>query len=90
MQKTTADIHRMLASATATSTMASGDRAKAMLAEINSGNGLIYRAAAVQQFGLADPRAQAVGQITKVGLRPIPLDASFRAALAQCGIGLAV
>lgn len=87
MQQTTADIHRMIASATATSTMASGDKARTMLAEMISGSGLIYRAAAVQQFGLADPRAHAVGQITKDGLRPIPLGASFRAALVQCGIG---
>ncbi len=84
MQETTADIHQMIASATATST---GDKAKLMLAEMISGSGLFYRTAAVQQFGLADPRAQAVGQISKDGLRPVPLDASFRSALAQCGIG---
>lgn len=89
MQRTTSDIHRMIASATATSTMASGEKAKAMLAEMIAGTGLIYRSVAVQQFGLADPRAQEVGQITKDGLKPIPLDASFHAALAVCGINSA-
>lgn len=65
MQKTTADFHRLIASTTATSTMASGDKAKAMLTEMIGGSSLIYRTAAGQQFGLANPRAQAVGQITK-------------------------
>lgn len=80
------NMNRMIAAASATSTMASGEKAKALLAEMIAGRGLLFRTAAVQSFGLADPRAQEVGQVTREGLTPIPLDESFRTALAECGI----
>jgi hypothetical protein len=67
MQVTLAETNRMVAAMTATSTMASGDKAKVMLAEMLEGHGLIFRSANVQSFGLADPRAHEVGQITKGG-----------------------
>lgn len=83
---TMAEANQMVAAMTATSTMASGDKAKTMLAEMLAGQGLIFRSANVQSFGLADPRAREVGQITRKGLTPIPLDESFKGSLAQCGI----
>jgi hypothetical protein len=77
----------LAASMTATSTVASGDRAKEMLAEMVAGGSLVFRqAAAVPTFGLPTGRASEIGQVTKDGLRPIPLDASFRRGLAECGI----
>ena len=78
---------RLVAAAIATSTVASGDTARIMLAEMRAGKGLIYRAAAVTgSYGLPTGAEQKVGQITKDGLRPIPLDESFRAGLVKCGI----
>lgn len=82
----TENMNRMIAAASATSTMASGEKAKALLAEMIAGRGLLFRNTAVQSFGLADPRAQEVGQITREGLTPILLDESFRTALAECGM----
>jgi len=82
----TENMNRVIAAASATSTMASGENAQTLLAEMVAGRGLLFRTAAVQAFGLADPRVQEVGQITREGLTPIPLDESSRAALAECGI----
>ena len=73
---------------TATSTVASGDTAWAMLAEMRRGSGLQFRQAAVATgYGLPQQQAMATGQITKKGLRPFPLDGSFHAALQSCGLG---
>lgn len=77
----------MLALTTA-STVASGDTAWAMLDEMRRGKDLQYRQAeANTAYGLPQSSAQLAGQLTKKGLAPFPLDASFHAALARCGIG---
>lgn len=79
--------NRMILSATATSSFAMGDSARAMLAELRSGHGLLFRAkAAAADTGLPGSGMYRVGQITKDGLRPVPLDASLAAALAECHI----
>lgn len=79
----------MTAAMTATSTVASGGKASEMLAEMLSGHGLIFRSAAVAPaFGLPNDRSSRVGQYTDEGLKPIPLDASFRAGVTECGIKL--
>jgi hypothetical protein len=58
-----------------------------MLAELRVGHDLIYRAAAATQaYGLPSSNLYRVGQITKEGLKPIPLDASFVTALSECDI----
>ena len=81
---------RIIASATATSTVASGSTARAILDEMLAGRGLIFRsAAAATAYGLPGDGGQRVGQITRDGLRPYPLDDSFRAGLAACGINSA-
>lgn len=78
---------RLIVAATATSTAASGDTARAMLAEMVAGKGLVFRAAAATvSYGLPTGTEQQVGQITRDGLRPYPLDESFGAGLAACGI----
>jgi len=78
---------RVIASATATSTVAGGDTAKTMLAEMSAGHGLIFRAeAATQDYGLPTGNEERVGLLTAKGLAPYPLDDSFRAGLAACGI----
>jgi hypothetical protein len=75
-------------SMTATSTVASGERAWAMLAELRQGHGLQFRqVGAATGYGLRSEQAEATGIITKAGLRPWPIDASFQAALSTCGIG---
>lgn len=72
---------------TATSTVASGDKAKAMLQEMLGGRTLIYRQAqAAPAYGLPSSQTHRVGQFTNDGLKPIPLDDSFRRSLAECGI----
>lgn len=79
--------NRMILSATATSTFAQGNTALAMLEELRAGAGLIFRAkAAVPDTGLPGTGMYRVGQITRDGLRPVPLDASLASALADCGI----
>ncbi|WP_336972530.1 hypothetical protein [Sphingobium aromaticiconvertens] len=84
---TTALTSRLILAATATSTLASGDKAREMLAELKSGKGLIYRAsAAAASYGLPDSNIYRVGQYGKDGLAPIPIDASLLAALAVCGM----
>ncbi|MBG6119027.1 MULTISPECIES: hypothetical protein [unclassified Sphingobium] len=78
---------RMAAGFSATSTFATGEQAAAMLAELRAGHGLLYRAkAASSDMGLPDSGMYRVGQITKDGLKPIPVDESLHTALAQCGI----
>jgi hypothetical protein len=84
---TMAFTNRLMLAATATSTLASGERAREMLAELRAGKGLIYRAAAISTaYGLPDPNTNRVGQYTKDGLKPVPVDASLETALAECGI----
>lgn len=78
---------RLVAAATATSTVAGGDTARAMLAEMLAGSGLVFRAAGTtNSYGLPTGAGQRIGQITKDGLRPFPLDESLRTGLAMCGI----
>jgi len=87
MQETMAFSMKLVAAMTATSTVASGDRAIAMLGEMLAGRALIFRAAAAMtDYGLQSSAMYRVGQITEKGLHPIPIDASFRAGLATCGI----
>ncbi|WP_334655931.1 hypothetical protein [Sphingomonas panaciterrae] len=78
---------RLVAAATATSTVASGKTARTMLDEMLAGSGLLFRpVAATLGYGLPGGANQRIGQITKDGLRPYPLDESLRAGLATCGI----
>lgn len=87
MQETMALSMKLAAGMTATSTVANGERAKAMLDEMLAGKALIFRSAAVTPaYGLQSSAMYQVGQISEKGLRPIPIDASFRAGLAACGI----
>ena len=87
MQSGMAQINRLTAAMTATSTMASGQLAREMVSEMLNGRQLIYRRATTgAAFGLTDPNTTAVGQITREGLVPYPLDASFREGLQACGI----
>ena len=84
-----ADASRMTAAMMSTSTVASGPAAVDLLKEMLSGRSLIYRQAAVApQYGLPSSQTHAVGQITSEGLRPIPLDESFRRGLQQCSISV--
>ena len=77
------------ATATATSTVAGGDTAKTMLAEMVTGRGLMFRAeAARQDYGLPTGNEGRVGLLTAKGLASFPLDNSFRAGLAECGVEL--
>jgi hypothetical protein len=70
-----------------TSTVASGAKAQEMLAEMIAGQQLIYRAAAATPaYGLPNSRSHEVGEYTSKGLKPIPLDDSFRLGLKECGI----
>ncbi len=73
---------------TATSTMASGDKAREMLAEMLGGTSLLFRSAgAGPATGLPDYSALVAGQVNEKGeLRAIPLDASFRNGLRECGL----
>jgi hypothetical protein len=82
---------RLVAAATATSTVASGSTARAILDEMLAGRGLVFRAAAATTaYGLPTGGGQRVGQITRYGPRPYPLDDSFRTGLAACGISTTV
>lgn len=86
--KLTQDTLALTQALTATSTVASGSVAWAMLGEMRQGRGLQFRqVSATAAYGLPDESSQVTGQITAKGLRPFPLDASFHAALATCGIG---
>jgi hypothetical protein len=87
MQDTMSLAMRYAATAASTSTVASGDRARDMLAEMVAGKGLIFRAAtAAPAYGLPSATVGRVGQVTERGLRPIPLDDSLKEGLAACGI----
>ncbi len=84
-----ARVYQVSAAYTATSTMASGERAREMLEEMLAGRTLIYRqAGSAGTFGLVDPGAAAVGQVTREGLVPYQLDGSFRDGLQACGIAV--
>ncbi len=78
---------RAIAGLTATSTVASGDKAREILAEMYAGKSLLFRAAnAAPAYGLPSSATNRVGQITSDGQRPISIDQSFRSGLSQCGI----
>lgn len=83
----TAQTMRLAYAMSATSTMASGAKAREMLDEMLAGRSLLFRpAAAAPQMGLPNYAAFMPGQITSKGLRPYPLDESFRVGLTACGI----
>lgn len=87
MQEAMALSMKLATTATATATLASGERARAMLDEMLAGHQLIYRAAAAAPaYGLPSYAMGRVGQITGEGLKPFPIDASFREGLNACGI----
>ena len=78
---------RMTVGMTATSTVVSGPKAGEMLREMLAGRSLIFRQAqAAPAYGLPSSQTYRVGQFTNEGLKPIPLDDSFRRGLAACGI----
>ncbi|BBD98863.1 hypothetical protein SAMIE_1023640 [Sphingobium amiense] len=83
----TAQALRMSRAMTATATLASGEAARAMLDKMRAGHTLQFRqAAAASVYGMPQESMVLTGQITAKGLHPYPLDASFRAGLAACGI----
>ncbi len=87
MSKLMSEQMRLIAAATATSTVASGETARAMLDEMLAGQGLVFRSATTAPiYGLPTGAEQSVGQVTAKGLRPYPLDESLRAGLTVCGI----
>lgn len=78
---------KLTAGLTSTSTVASGDKAKEMLREMLAGQTLLFRQAQIAPaYGLPNDQTYRVGQYTNEGQRPIPIDASFRRGLAECGI----
>lgn len=80
---------RMAAGQSATSTFATGDTARAMLAELRAGHGLLYRSkAAASDMGLPDSGAFRVGQFTQDGMKPVPVDDSLEVSLRECGIDM--
>lgn len=83
-----AQANRVVQAMTATSTMASGDKAREMLAELLAGERLLFRAATPNALiGMPDYRALMARQINeKLEIKPIPIDASFREGLIACGI----
>lgn len=82
---------KLIAAATATSTVASGATARSMLAEMLAGKGLVFRAAtATVGYGLPTGGDQQVGLLTRDGIRPYPLDGSFRDGLAACEMSVTV
>jgi len=83
----TAQTMRLVQTMTATSTMASGAAAREMLDEMLAGQSLLFRSArTTAQTGIPDYATLGAGLITAKGIRPYPLDASFRAGLVTCGI----
>lgn len=91
MQRLVDQQMKLVAAATATSTVASDATARTMLAEMLAGKGLVFRAAAATAgYGLPTGGDQRVGQLTKGGIRPYPLDDSFREGLAACGMSATV
>lgn len=87
-----ADIARMqqemIEAATATSTVAEGQEAMEMLAEMRAGRSLLFRQKqAAASYGLPGSGTSAVGQYsTAGGHEAIPLEESFAAGLRACGI----
>jgi hypothetical protein len=78
---------RAIQAATATATVASGQRAREILDEMLGGSTLVFRgASAAPSYGLPSQQTNEVGQITNEGLRPYALDQSFRDGLTACGI----
>lgn len=88
IEEAMASTGNIVTSMTATSTMASGPLAREILAEMVSGQGLIYRQAqAAPAYGLPTGGQNQVGQYTSdEGHVAIKLDESFRRGLATCGI----
>lgn len=88
VEEVTAYAMRLSQQVTATSTMASGEKAREMLGEMLQGTLLLFRSAgAGVQSGLPDYAAITAGQVNEKGeLRPVPLDQSFRDGLLNCGI----
>lgn len=88
MEAVTAYATQLARTAMATSTMASGAKAREMLDEMIAGRSLLFRAAALgSQTGLPDYSALMVGQRNEKGqVYPIALDSSFRDGLKVCGI----
>jgi hypothetical protein len=87
MQQVMANATRLSTALISTSTVASGPRAKEMLAEMLAGHSLLYRGATVApEYGLPSRDMFEVGQYTRDGLVPFAIDDSFRAGLAACGI----
>lgn len=84
----TAYAMQMVKTGVATSTMASGAKAREMLDEMLGGKSLLFRSAGFgPQIGLPNYSALMAGQFNEKGeLRPVPLDESFRAGLRACGI----
>lgn len=84
-----ANATKLTAGLTATSTVATGDKAREMLREMLAGKSLLYRQANVAPaYGLPSSQTYRVGQYTNEGHQAIPLDDSFRRGLAECGIPL--
>ena len=78
---------KLTMAATATSTVASGERARGMLDEMLAGHALLFRSVtAAAAYGLPNGGMFNVGQLTKDGPRPFPLDDSFRTGLKDCGV----
>lgn len=71
----------------APATVASGAKARRMLAEMKSGTNLLFRQDAPgQEIGIVRSSTYRAGEIDKGLPRPIPLDASFHAALEDCNL----
>ena len=77
----------VVAAGTAPATMASGETAQAMLAEMRAGKHLLFRSqAATPLYGMPSANVYAVGRDTLKGRKPIPIDQSLRDGLVACGI----
>lgn len=75
---------RLVANATSTATVASDEKARAMLDEMLADSSLIFRVNRPNtQLGLPTVQEQQVGQWTSEGQRPIPLDATFHQAVEK-------
>lgn len=80
---------QLTAAVTATTTVASGDKAREMLAEMSTGKSLIFRQAqAAPEVGLPSLRSAEVGQFTNRGQEPYRIDTSFIRGLGECGIDI--
>jgi hypothetical protein len=87
MHETVSNAYKLAQQAASTATVASGARAKELLAEMMAGKSLIFRReTAAPAYGLPSSAPYSVGQYTSEGQRPIPIDESFHQSLAACGI----